>query len=167
MAGARRLFGLFAVFLAALLVAFVVPSALGSNVERLKFAAIPLALLAATIAPKRVPPRRPARRRRRLLEHLGARPHCARTAAADPGHHRVYWQPAIRYLRAHLSPSYRVEAVDTAEHWPAAYLPDAGIPIVRGWYRQNDFPQNELLYDEALAAAPTRTGCAAAASATS
>jgi len=40
-----------------------------------------------------------------------------------------------------------VEAVDTAEHWPAAYLPDAGIPIVRGWYRQSDFPQNELLYD--------------------
>jgi hypothetical protein len=148
-AGARRLFGLFAVFLAALLVAFVVPSDLGSNVERLKFAAIPLALLAATIAPKRI-----------LLVvplvavagfwNISALAHTARTASADPGHHRVYWQPAIHFLRAHLSPSYRVEAVDTAEHWPAAYLPDAGIPIVRGWYRQNDFPQNELLYDEAL-----------------
>ena len=46
-----------------------------------------------------------------------------------------------------MSPSYRVEVVDTAEHWPAAYFPDAGIPIVRGWYRQSDFPQNELLYD--------------------
>ena len=34
------------------------------------------------------------------------------------------------------------------EHWPAAYFPEAGIPIVRGWYRQNDFPANELLYDE-------------------
>jgi len=78
--------------------------------------------------------------------------HTARTASADPGHHRVYWQPAIHYLRAHLSPSYRVEAVDTAEHWPAAYLPDAGIPIVRGWYRQSDFPQNELLYDGRLGA---------------
>ena len=77
-AGARRLFGLFAVFLAALLVAFVVPSDLGSNVERLKFAAIPLALLAATLAPEAHPPRRAARRRRRLLEHLGARPHGAR-----------------------------------------------------------------------------------------
>ena len=82
--------------------------------------------------------------------NLSALAHTARTASADPGHHRVYWQPAIHFLRAHLSPSYRVEAVDTAEHWPAAYLPDAGIPIVRGWYRQNDFPQNELLYDEAL-----------------
>jgi hypothetical protein len=43
--------------------------------------------------------------------------------------------------------------VATAEHWPAAYLPDAGIPIVRGWYRQSDFPQNELLYDAKLGAA--------------
>src|ERR1043166_319506 len=56
------------------------------------------------------------------------------------------------YLHRHLSPSCRVEAVDTAEHWPAAYLPEAGIPIVRGWYRQSDFPQNELLYDHALSA---------------
>ena len=52
---ARRLLGLFAVFLAAILVAFAVPSDLGSNVERLKFAAIPIALLAAAIvAPKRI-----------------------------------------------------------------------------------------------------------------
>jgi hypothetical protein len=28
------------------------------------------------------------------------------------------------------------------------YLPQAGIPIVRGWFRQNDFPENELLYDK-------------------
>ena len=80
--------------------------------------------------------------------------HTAKSARADPAHTKVYWAPAIRYLHAHLSPSYRVEAVDTAEHWAAAYLPDAGIPIVRGWYRQSDFPQNELLYDRSLAAAP-------------
>jgi hypothetical protein len=75
-------------------------------------------------------------------------------ANSDPEANLAYWQPGIDYLRAHLSPSYRVEAVDTAEHWPAAYLPDAGIPIVRGWYRQSDFPQNELLYDPKLAVAP-------------
>ena len=71
-------------------------------------------------------------------------------ASTDPEASPAYWQPAVSYLRAHLSPSYRVEVVDTAEHWPAAYLPDAGIPIVRGWYRQSDFPQNELLYDSNL-----------------
>ncbi len=149
--GARRLFGLFAVFLGALLVAFIVPSDLGSNVERLKFMAIPLAVLAASLAPKRI-----------LLVvplvavagfwNISALAHTAKAAGADPGHHAVYWNPAISYLRQHLSPSYRVEAVDTVEHWPAAYLPDAGIPIVRGWYRQNDFPQNELLYDKHLGA---------------
>jgi hypothetical protein len=74
--------------------------------------------------------------------------------SSDPEANLTYWQPGIDYLSAHLSPSYRVEVVDTAEHWPAAYLPDAGIPIVRGWYRQSDFPQNELLYDPKLAVAP-------------
>jgi hypothetical protein len=113
--------------------------------------AIPLALLAATVA-----------QRRALLAvalvavagfwNISAIAHTASAAGADPTHSRAYWQPAIKYLRAHLSPSFRVEAVDTIEHWPAAYLPDAGIPIVRGWYRQNDFPQNELLYDPHLAA---------------
>src|SRR5262249_5443216 len=43
---------------------------------------------------------------------------------------------------------YRVEAVDTVGHWPAEYLPSAGIPIVRGWFRQDDFPQNRLLYSK-------------------
>jgi len=148
---ARRLFGLFAVFLAASMVAFVVPSDLGANLERVKFMAIPLALLAATVTKRRI-----------LLAtalvvvagfwNISALAHTASAAGADPAHTQAYWQPAISYLRAHLSPSYRVEAVDTIEHWPAAYLPDAGIPIVRGWYRQNDFPQNELLYDQHLAA---------------
>ncbi|HEX4527258.1 MAG TPA: hypothetical protein VH108_11030 [Gaiellaceae bacterium] len=147
---ARRLLGLFAVFLAAILLAFAIPSDLGSNVERLKFAAIPIALLAAALtAPRRI-----------VLAialvgvagfwNISALAHTAKTSTADPAHTTAYWAPAIRYLHAHLSPSYRVEAVDTAEHWAAAYLPDAGIPIVRGWYRQSDFPQNELLYDKTL-----------------
>jgi hypothetical protein len=149
--GARRLFGLFAVFLAATIVAFIVPSDLGSNVERLKFMAIPLALLAVTLAPRRIMLAIP------LVAiagfwNISALAHTVRAAGSDPAHSAAYWKPAIRFLRANLSPSYRVEAVDTSEHWPAAYLPDAGIPIVRGWYRQNDFPQNELLYDHGLAA---------------
>jgi hypothetical protein len=148
---ARRLFGLFAVFLVAIVVAFVVPSDLGSNVERLKFAAVPLALLAAALAPKRIVPV-VALVAFACFWNITALARTARAAGSDPGHSAVYWQPAIKYLRAHLSPSFRVEAVDTTEHWPAAYLPDAGIPIVRGWYRQNDFPQNELLYDHNLAA---------------
>ena len=36
--------------------------------------------------------------------------------------------------------------MDTTGHWPAVYLARAGIPLTRGWYRQNDFPVNQLLY---------------------
>jgi hypothetical protein len=67
--------------------------------------------------------------------------------ANDPSSRAEYWQPVIRYLHHELTPSYRVEAVDTAGHWDAVYLARAEIPIVRGWFRQDDFPQNELLYD--------------------
>ena len=37
--------------------------------------------------------------------------------------------------------------MDTPGHWAAVHLPRAGIPLTRGWYRQDDFPQNEVLYD--------------------
>ncbi|HZT91707.1 MAG TPA: hypothetical protein VFA05_06700 [Gaiellaceae bacterium] len=143
---ARRLLGLFVAFLLTSLIAFVVPSDLGGNVERLKFAAIPLALLVVAAVPRRVVLVLP------LVFvagfwNLTALAHTASTAGSDPARSAAYWQGTIRYLHSHLSPSFRVEAVDTSEHWAAAYLPDAGIPIVRGWYRQNDFPQNAILYD--------------------
>jgi hypothetical protein len=60
--------------------------------------------------------------------------------------HARAWSGAIAFLRTHLGPGYRVEAVDTATHWPAAYLADARIPLARGWFRQDDFPTNEVLY---------------------
>src|SRR5439155_20244889 len=69
---------------------------------------------------------------------------------ADRAEAATYWQPAIGYLKAHLTPSYRVEVVGTAGHWEAAYLPRAGIPLTRGWYRQDDFPQNKVLYKRRL-----------------
>jgi hypothetical protein len=36
--------------------------------------------------------------------------------------------------------------VDTTGHWGTVYLADANIPLARGWFRQDDFPQNEVLY---------------------
>jgi hypothetical protein len=56
------------------------------------------------------------------------------------------WRAPISYLHAHLQPGYRVEAVDTTDHWPAYYLASAGIPLARGWFRQDDFPFDALLY---------------------
>ncbi|HZT15152.1 MAG TPA: hypothetical protein VFA19_04325 [Gaiellaceae bacterium] len=147
---ARPLYGLFWIYLVVLVTAYVVPSGIGSNIDRIRYVALPLALVACTL-----------RRWRPLWLVLPAVVLAAiwnatpiaesfARSTSDPESARSYWQPAIAYLHRHLSPSFRVEAVDTAEHWPAAYLPEAGIPIVRGWYRQSDFPQNELLYDQKL-----------------
>jgi len=66
----------------------------------------------------------------------------------DPASARAYWTPAISFLRTHLTPSYRVEVVDTTGHWATVYLAEAQIPLARGGFRQDDFPQNKLLYDE-------------------
>ena len=68
-------------------------------------------------------------------------------STSDPSASAAYWQPAVNFLHGVLTPAYRVEAVDTTGHWAAVYLARAGIPIVRGWFRQDDFPQNEVLYD--------------------
>jgi len=147
---ARFLRGLFWTYLGVCIVAYFIPTAVGSNLERFRYVALPLAFLAAALRGWRplwllVPAAALAGiwNTTPILSSLAR-------ASTDPETSPAYWQPAISYLRAHLSPSYRVEVVDTAEHWPAAYLPDAGIPIVRGWYRQSDFPQNELLYDSKL-----------------
>ena len=146
----RLLRFVFLAYSAAFVAVFVVPSAIGENVARLRFAAVPLAVLVFSL-----------RRWRPLW--LGAV--CLALAfswnltplawsyvhgQSDVTAHAATWRPAIAYLRAHLSPSYRVEAVDTATHAPAVYLAEAGIPLARGWYRQDDFPQNEVLYDKRL-----------------
>jgi hypothetical protein len=75
------------------------------------------------------------------------------THASDPSAAAAYWQPAVSFLRTHLTASYRVEAVDTSGHWPATYLAEAQIPLARGWFRQDDFPQNKLLYGDLRPAA--------------
>ncbi|MDE3190051.1 MAG: hypothetical protein KGL94_04440, partial [Acidobacteriota bacterium] len=46
----------------------------------------------------------------------------------------------------HAGPDTRVESVDTTGHWGATYLADANIPLARGWFRQDDFPANAILY---------------------
>jgi hypothetical protein len=149
---ARPLRGLFFVYLVACIGVLAIPSEVGANIERIRYAALPIALLVLSL-----------RRWRPLFLVVPVLALAAvwniapivtsyANASADSGRTAAYWQPAIAYLHQHSSPSYRVEAVDTVDHWPAAYLPDAGIPIVRGWYRQSDFPLNEVLYDHPLRA---------------
>jgi hypothetical protein len=145
---ARALRWIFVVYLVACLAAFAIPSAVGENVARLRYAAIPFAVLLLSL-----------RRWKPLPLCLGAL--CLAISwnlspiagsfvkgSHDPAGSAAYWAPAITYLRGHLTPSYRVEVVDTTGHWAAVYLAEAQIPLARGGFRQDDFPQNKLLYDE-------------------
>ncbi len=143
----RSLRYVFPVYGIACLTFFLVPSAVGENIARLRYAAIPLSVLVLSMRGFR--PRVPAIVVLALAVSWNVTPLAASYVKAedDPAAHAAYWQPAVSFLHAHLTPSYRVEAVDTSGHWAALYLPRADIPLARGWYRQDDFPQNEVLYD--------------------
>jgi hypothetical protein len=145
---ARPLRWMFVVYLAACLAAFLIPSAIGENVARLRYAAIPLAVL--TLSLRRWRPLPVALVVFALAVSWNVSPIAGSfvKGRGDPASKRAYWKPAISFLRAHLSPSYRVEVVDTTGHWAAAYLAEAQIPLARGGFRQDDFPQNKLLYGE-------------------
>jgi hypothetical protein len=145
---ARVLCWLFIAYLPVVVAAYVVPSALGGNVARLRLAAVPIGVLLLSLRGWR--PRWVAVGALILAAAWNLSPYgwsYARAQAATDAK-PAYWQPAIDFLNENLTPSYRVEAVDTVNHWPAAHFPRAGIPLARGWYRQDDFPQNEVLYDE-------------------
>jgi hypothetical protein len=146
----RVLRSVFVVYLVASLTTYFVPSGVGENIERLRYAAIPLAVLVFSV--RRWRPLLPAIVVVGLAVSWNVTPLAASyvQSAGNPAVNASYWTPAIRYLQRTLTPSYRVEAVDTVGHWPAVYLARADIPLVRGWFRQDDFPENELLYDSHL-----------------
>jgi hypothetical protein len=144
---ARLLRSIFVVYLTANVVSYVVPSTVGENIARLRFAAIPLAIL--TLSLRNWRPRSVAVVALLLAALWNVMPLAASFIrdSKDPSVSASYWQPAIGFLQENLTPSYRVEVVDTTGHWAARYLPGVGIPLARGWYRQDDFPANEVLYD--------------------
>src|SRR5205814_2612677 len=138
---------LFAAYAVLCLVAYVVPSDIGANVARLRFAAIPIAALTLSLRRWRPWPVAAVAFGLACSWNLSPLAWSLARSSHDPSAAAVYWQPAVSFLHRSLAPGYRVEAVDTAGHWEAVYLTRAGIPIERGWFRQDDFPQNELLYD--------------------
>ena len=152
--------GIFAAMTVAALSAYFISSPLGGNATRLiDYVGAPLVwiLLARQLQERRI--------NRAVAVVVGAVVLCGQLApnlvsaslaldvrSAEP----AYWQGAITFLHAHENPNFRVEAVDSAGHWDAYYLPAAGIPIVRGWFRQDDFPDNALLYRPELVPAAYR-----------
>ena len=140
------------VYACACTAAFAVTSNVGEGITRLRFVALPVALLALGL--RRWRPRPLAAIVVLVAGYWNLAPLVASFAIglADPSANASFWQPAVGFLRTHLTASYRVEAVDTRHHWAAVYLPDAGIPLARGWFRQDDFPQNRPLYEPLTAA---------------
>ena len=147
-ARARVLRWTFAVYLLACIAAFAVSSPVGENIARLRFVAAPIAIL--TLSLRNWRPRPICAIALALAASWNLTPLAASFARGveDPAAHASYWAPTIAYLHRHLPASYRVDAVDTTGHWPANFLARARIPLARGWFRQEDFPQNQVLYGE-------------------
>jgi hypothetical protein len=145
---ARVLRFFFAAYLAAIVTLYFVPTAIGENVARLRYAAVPLIVLVFSLRQWR--PRFLGVTIIVLAIAWNVSPlaYSLVRNGSDVTANQQTWAGAIDYLRRNLGPDYRVEAVDTPTHSAAVYLAGANIPMARGWYRQNDFPQNEVLYDK-------------------
>ncbi len=145
---ARLLAVFFALWLAASVVLFFAPSPFGETVTRLRYVVFPLMLVTVLLAGWR--PRWLAAVGLTVAALYNVVPYAVNMTARslDSGPAQAeFWQPAIDFLRVHNTPDHLVEVVATESHWEAYWLPKAGIPIVRGWYRQTDTERNDLLYN--------------------
>ena len=145
---ARVLKVLFVAYGGVCVLAYLIPSDLGENVVRLRYAALPLAALTLSLRRWRPLPVAVVAFALAASWNISPLAYSLSRSTHDPSASAAYWAPVVQFLHSSLPPTYRVEAVGTADHWEAVYLPQAGIPIVRGWFRQDDFPQNEVLYDK-------------------
>jgi hypothetical protein len=140
------LVGFFVVYGIVSVAVFLVPGELGGNVARVQYVAVPVALLVLALRSWRPVWLVVALVGLAGVWNIGALAANLERSTLDEARTPEYWASTTTFLRHHLTRDYRVEAVDTVGHWPAAYLPEAGVPLVRGWYRQDDFPVNRILY---------------------
>jgi hypothetical protein len=145
----RALLGGALLYALALALAYVIPSAMGGNADRLG------ALLAGPLAACVLLPRHP----RVLLTlapfllywQVNAPLADFASAASDPAVHASYYAPLLRELdQLHLGYSERparIEVVATADHWEARFLAPY-VAIARGWERQLDDQRNAVFYEE-------------------
>ncbi len=142
-----------AVYLAATIAVYLIPSPVGSNIARLS------TLLGAPMAAVLWWPQR-----RTLLAicilpllYLGweAPVRDLSTSATDQSTSTGYYQPLLRFLRAQSRPPaqpFRTEIPFTQFHWEA-YVVARYFPLARGWERQLDLEDNPLFYRGRLTAA--------------
>jgi len=143
---ARILWRFFLLYGLICLISYAIPSNLGGDVTRLRLAAVPIAVLALALRRWRPLPLAICVLALATSWNVSPLAHDLLRSADDPSASAAYWQPVIGFLQRSLTASYRVEVVATADHWEAVYVAGAGIPIARGWFRQDDFPENALLY---------------------
>ncbi len=147
----RPFFILFFVYAVTCVLSFVIPgSPLGNNIGRFFFVfGLPLLLLLRHTSLKR--PFRYADLALvpiilfALLQISTPYSHFTRTNEW-PQTTEHFFAPAIAEARQLYDPNYRIHVVALRRHWEAAYFPEAGIPITRGWYRQADAIHNSLFY---------------------
>ena len=148
----RVLLGVFGVYAALAATAFVIASPLGANVGRLLlFMGAPLLLV--PLAARGFRPRGigVALLCGALLWQTFPAVTGLRAATAVRSSNEEFWYPVEAFLARHGDPNHRVEIVATDHHWEAFFLARRGVPLTRGWYRQDDFPANQDLYGELTA----------------
>jgi hypothetical protein len=143
------------VYALALILSYLIPSSVGSNVARMG------TLLAAPVAAVVLWDRRP-----RLLAvaivpllYIGwqAPVQNVVVASGQPSTSVAFYRPLLRYLESRSGPPFRIEIPFTALHWEA-YRVATQIPIARGWERQLDIRDNPIFYRRgAVTAASYRT----------
>ncbi len=149
---ARGLRGVLAVYLLAVVAIYAIPTGLGHDIARVRLLALPLALLVAALRRWRPLPIVVAAVALAAAWNVFPLASSWASSVSDPSVSPKMWVAPVGYLRTHLRTGYRVEAVDTIDHWPALYLARADIPLVRGWFRQDDHPIAGLLYHRFTAA---------------
>ncbi|MGN6379079.1 MAG: hypothetical protein ACTHNU_09030 [Gaiellales bacterium] len=137
----------FVVYLLGNIAAYLVTAPIGANIDRLFLeAGTPMLWLAARVAGRRRTLAVAAVLVAAFVLQMQVFVRNVVTSAGSPSTSAAFWAPAVGFLRAHDDSQFRVEVVSSWGHWEADYLPRAGFPLARGWFRQDDFPQNAVLY---------------------
>ncbi len=148
---ARGLRMVFVAYMLLNLATFAVHGPVGSNSTRLfTIAGVPLLWLAANVSRRRSWLTLAPLLALALALQLGPAVRTAYSAWSDPATAASFWRPAVRFLTARQDVQFRTEVVATEGHWEAFYLAKRGIALARGWFRQDDFPQNQVLYQPTL-----------------
>jgi hypothetical protein len=135
--------GLYAV---ACVLAYAIPSAVGSNVTRLG------ALVAGPLAALVLWRRRPVVLALAFLPLLYVQTQAAvrdATQLTGPATTAAYYRPLLDFLSRQTGPPFRIEIPFTASHWEA-YEVAPRFALARGWERQLDVKDNALFYNGTL-----------------